>query len=457
MFCACGTVFGKPPNTQACPVCLGFPGALPVINKKALEFTIKTALALNCKISKFTKFDRKHYYYPDLPKNFQISQYDKPLSHDGYLEITAGGATKTIRLKRIHLEEDAGKLIHQEGGDSSLVDYNRSGMPLMEIVTEPDISSPEEAHEFLTKLKNILEYIEISDCNMEEGSLRCDANISVRPAGQAALGVKAEVKNLNSFKGVRQALEHEAGRQISLLEEGKKIVQETRLWNSDRQVTNSMRSKEEAHDYRYFPEPDLLPFVPDDSFIKTIKGSLPEMPDERRKRFIEKLGLSNYDAAVLIRDKKLADYFEESLSYFINPKIVANWVIGDLTGLIAAAGLSLDAITLAPKDLSGLLEMVESGRLSGKMAKEILKESIMTRKKPGDLVSEKGLLQISSEGELKSVVEKILAGNRKVIDDYKAGNTGALSFFVGQVMKETKGKANPAVVNKLLKEMLNNI
>lgn len=318
MFCGCSNKFGGPPNSQTCPVCLGFPGALPVINKKALELTIKTALALDCKISTFTKFDRKHYYYPDLPKNFQISQYDKPLSYDGFLDTKAGAVAKRIRIKRIHLEEDAGKLIHQDGGSFSLVDYNRSGAPLMEIVTEPDISSPDEAYEFLTKLKCILEYLEVSDCNMEEGSLRCDANISVRPAGLAELGIKTEVKNMNSFKGVRGALEYEAGRQAGLLSEGKKIQQETRLWDSDRQITDSMRSKEEAHDYRYFPEPDLLPFVPSEDFIRDIKNSLPELPEARRERIFREshkleAALSDYDAEVLTKDKTWADYYEATL------------------------------------------------------------------------------------------------------------------------------------------------
>jgi len=453
MFCGCSTRFGVPPNTQVCPVCLGFPGALPVINKQAMRLAITTALALHCTIARFTKFDRKHYYYPDLPKNFQISQYDKPLSYDGMLEIETSGSSKKINLKRIHLEEDAGKLIHQEGGDYSLVDYNRAGTPLMEIVTQPDIRSPDEAYEFLTKLKGILEYVEVSDCNMEEGSLRCDANISIRPAGQTALGTKTEVKNMNSFKAVRQALEYEAKRQRELLATGKTIVQETRLWDSDRQLTDSMRSKEEAHDYRYFPEPDLPPLVVSKEHLDEIRRSLPELPAARFARFVTSYGLSEYEAGVLTADKAAADYFEETVKTFSRPKIVANWVMGDLAALVSSTGLSFRTIGVRPTDLSGLLMCIEDNSASAKMAKEALKISVESGKAPKLIIQEKGT-QISDVHELMYVIEKVITLHPKVVADFKSGKQEALTFLVGQVMKETKGKAHPKLANDLLLKKL---
>ncbi len=453
MFCGCGTEFGKAPNTQACPVCLGFPGALPVINKKALRLAIKTAFAFNCKIAKFTKFDRKHYFYPDLPKNFQISQYDKPLSSGGFLEINTGGDAKKITLRRIHLEEDAGKLIHSQGGNFSLVDYNRAGIPLLEIVTQPDLRSPEEAYDFLVKLKTIIEYLEVSNCNMEEGSLRCDANISVRPAGETSLGVKTEVKNMNSFKGVRQALEYESGRQISLLKDNKKVIQETRLWDSEKQVTDTMRTKEEAHDYRYFPEPDLMPVVTEERFLEEIKKTLPEMPQQRQERFVKSYGLSEYDAATLTRERKLADFFEETLKTFNKPKTTANWVMGDLLGTASATNLSLDEISVKPADMAGLLNKIENGSVSGKMGKEILKEAIETGKSLAAILNAKGT-QISDEKQIMEVISRVLSANQKVVEDFKSGKENALAFLVGQVMKETKGKANPVVVNSLLAKRL---
>ena len=464
MFCGCSTDFGKAPNSQVCPVCLGFPGALPVINDKAVLLGIKTALALNCQIAKFTKFDRKHYFYPDLPKNFQISQYDKPLSYDGNLDIEIDGAVKKIGLRRIHLEEDAGKLIHKENEPFSLVDYNRSGMPLLEIVTQPDLRSAQEAYEFLIKLKNILEYLDVSNCNMEEGSLRCDANISIRPRGQEALGIKTEVKNMNSFKAVRQALDYEAARQMDLLNGGKAIAQETRLWDSDGQRTDSMRSKEEAHDYRYFPEPDLLPIVPSDKLIDDIKKGLPEMPAEKRQRFKEAYGLSDYDAAVMTREKKIADFFEETIRVYSaaggsasggnKPKIAANWIMGDLAALMSAANLSINTIALKPGDLAEMLAMIDNNTISGKMAKDLLKESIETKKRPRDIVKEKEFSQITDEGPIKDAIEKVLARNQKAVVDLKAGKESALTFLIGQVMKETGGKASPKLVNELLKKRI---
>jgi len=472
MFCGCSSKFGAHPNAQVCPVCLGFPGALPVVNKKAVALAMKTALALGCKIAPFTKFDRKHYFYPDLPKNFQISQYDKPLSSDGHLDIDTGGAPKKINIKRIHLEEDAGKLIHpapsmegdgisrrggvhQEGEEYSLVDYNRSGIPLMEIVTQPDINSAGEAYDFLTKLKSILEYLEVSNCNMEEGSLRCDANISVRPKGQTALGTKTEVKNMNSFKSVRQALEYEAKRQMDLLKNGKEIIQETRLWDEDGQRTDTMRTKEDAHDYRYFPEPDLAPITTNDRIVEEIKKTLPEMPEQRKARFISERGLSEYDASVLTREKKVADFYEGVIGNSkINPKVAANWVMGDLAAILSSSNLSIDAIELAPGDLADMLNMIENGSISGKMAKDILKEAIETKKKPRDIVKEKNLSQVTDEGAILAAIEKVLAVNAKAVSDYKSGNISVLTFLVGQIMKETKGKANPKIVNELLKKKM---
>jgi aspartyl-tRNA(Asn)/glutamyl-tRNA(Gln) amidotransferase subunit B len=454
MFCGCSTRFGSEPNTQVCPVCLGFPGALPVVNENAVRLAMKTALALNCKIAAFTRFDRKHYFYPDLPKNFQISQYDRPLSVNGYLDIEAGGAAKRINIKRIHMEEDAGKLVHDEQEGCSLVDYNRSGMPLVEIVTQPDINSAEEAYDFLTKLKSILEYLEVSNCNMEEGSLRCDANISVRPKGQRELGTKTEVKNMNSFKAVRQALEYEAKRQTALLKSGEKISQETRLWNDAAQRTDSMRSKEEAHDYRYFPEPDLAPITTSDKMIEDVRKTLPEMPQQRKARFVKDYKLSEYDAAVLTRDKGTADYFEEALKKFDKPKIVANWVMGDLAAILSATNLSINAISLKPADLGDMLLMIDSGAISGKMAKDILRESVETAKRPADIVRKKGLSQITDEGAIDRIVESVLSANPKVVSDFKAGKEAAITFLVGQVMKETKGKANPKIVNELLKKKM---
>jgi len=454
MFCGCSTKFGGQPNTQTCPVCLGLPGVLPVINEKAVVLAIKTALALNCKIARFTKFDRKHYFYPDLPKNFQISQYDKPLSYEGFLEIDVGSSVKKIGLTRIHLEEDAGKLIHREHGDSSMVDYNRTGIPLLEVVTEPDLRSPQEAYEFLVTLKNSVEYLDVSDCNMEEGSLRCDANISVRPLGQKTLGVKTEIKNMNSFKAVRLALEYESGRQIGLLGEGKEIVQETRLWDGALQATSSMRSKEEAHDYRYFPEPDLLPIVPDEMLIEETMRGLPEMPRRRRQRLIEIYELSEYDASILAREKKLADFFEETVREVNKPKIVVNWITGDLLGILNEKGLSLGDICFGPGDLAQILTMIGDGTLSGKQAKELLKEAVETKKRPADIVKQKGLSQITDEAAIEGAVDKVLSMNQKAAGDFKAGKEAALAFLVGQVMKETKGKASPAIVNQTLRKRL---
>ncbi len=451
-FCGCSTLFGQEPNSQTCPVCLGMPGSLPVLNKTALEYALKAALALNCKVSDFVKFDRKNYFYPDLPKNFQISQYKWPLSKDGFLEIKTNNVNKNIRITRVHLEEDAGKLMHMDG--SSLVDFNRSGIPLLEIVTEPDINSPKEAHDYLTLLKNVLEYLEVSDCDMEKGSLRCDANVSIRPEGEAGLGVKTEVKNMNSFKGVEKALEYEILRQNELVEKGGRITQETRLWDADKELTISMRSKEEAHDYRYFPEPDLVPFIIPESEIEEIRETLPELPHKRANRLVLEYGLSEYDAGVLTSEKTFADYFEGAAKGHDKPKALANWLMGDISYQLKLRGLKLQDLKVTPYKLRELVRLIDDGDISGKMAKDILIEMIETGKSSTEIVSEKGLSQISGSEEIESIVDAVLRENEKSVSDFKKGKEKAIIFLVGQVMAKTKGKANPKMVNEVLRKRL---
>lgn len=453
-FCGCTTEFGGAPNAQTCPVCLGFPGVLPVLNKDALKGALKVALALNCQICDLIKFDRKNYFYPDLPKNFQISQYDKPLSYGGHLDIRINGAIKRIRIRRVHLEEDTGKLMHEEGVNVSLIDFNRSGIPLLEIVSEPDINSPEEAYSYLTTLKSILQYLEVSDCDMEKGSLRCDANISARKKGESVLGVKTEIKNMNSFKNVKEALEYEFERQVNILEAGDKIVQETRLWEPKRAITASMRSKEEAHDYRYFPEPDLVPFILSVEEINAVKDSLPELPEARKERFVKTYGLPDYDAAVLTQDKQLADFFESCTKHYDKPKTISNWMMGNILAYLNEQGLEIKDIKLTPQNLAGLLKEIDSGKISGKMAKDILTEMLRTGKDARGIIEEKGLLQISDIAELEKFADEALAENKKSVEDYLKGKENAIMFLVGQVMKKTKGKANPAMINEILKRKL---
>ncbi|MCM8761127.1 MAG: Asp-tRNA(Asn)/Glu-tRNA(Gln) amidotransferase subunit GatB [Candidatus Omnitrophica bacterium] len=455
-FCGCSTLFGQKPNSQTCPVCLGFPGSLPVLNEEAFYSAVKVALALNCKIQDLIKFDRKNYYYPDLPKNFQISQYDMPLSYDGAIYITSGPekGRKKIRIKRVHLEEDAGKLLHPEGANYSLVDYNRAGIPLLEIVTEPDINSPQEAYDYLTRLKAILEYLKVSDCDMEKGSLRCDANISIRVAGTDKLGTKVELKNMNTFKGVRLALEYEAKRQIALVEEGEKITQETRLWDAEKSLTTPMRTKEEAMDYRYFPEPDLVPFQVDKAVIEKIRRELPELPEAKAKRFSSEYGLSEYDANVITGQLEMADYFEECAKIYQNRKTIANWLMGDITAYLNAENLTIKQIGLSPSDLVGLFNMIDEGTISGKMAKEVLIEAMKKGIKPAEIVERRGLSQISDTAALERVVDAVLARNEKSVDDYRKGKKNALTYLIGQVMKDTNGTANPALVNVILKRRL---
>ena len=454
-FCGCSTKFGQRPNSQVCPVCLGFPGSLPVLNEEAFRFAIRVALALNCQIQSLVKFDRKNYYYPDLPKNFQISQYDMPLSYNGFVDIPSGtGEQKRIRIKRVHMEEDAGKLMHPEGEDYSLVDYNRGGMPLLEIVTEPDMNSPQEAYDYLTKLKSILEYLKVSDCDMEKGSLRCDANISIRLKGEQKLGTKVELKNMNSFRGVRSGLEYEVKRQASVLDDKGSLIQETRLWDAERGVTTSMRIKEEAEDYRYFPEPDLVPFVVDKNEIENVRRALPELPEAKAARFKTAFDLSGYDAGVLTSQVDTANYYEECVKLYSNPKTVANWLMGDIMASVNAKGININELGLRPDGLAGLLKMIDSGAISGKMAKEILIEAIETKLSPQEIVKKSGLSQISDAGKIEEIIKDVLQKEEKSVNDYKGGKKTALGFLVGQVMKESKGKANPAMVNKLLKKVL---
>ncbi|HBT50077.1 MAG: Aspartyl/glutamyl-tRNA(Asn/Gln) amidotransferase subunit B [Caldanaerobacter subterraneus] len=453
IFCGCSTKFGSEPNTQVCPVCLGLPGTLPVLNKKVVEYAVRAGLALNCTIANFSKMDRKNYFYPDLPKAYQISQYDLPLCSNGYIEIEVEGGTKRIGIKRIHIEEDAGKLLH-EGTDGSLVDYNRAGVPLIEIVSEPDISTPEEAYQYLVKLKSILEYTEVSDCKMQEGSLRVDTNVSVRPVGTTELGTKIELKNLNSFKAVQKALEYEIKRQIKVLEEGGTIVQETRRWNEAKGITEPMRTKEEAHDYRYFPEPDLVPIIVTEEWKEEIRKTLPEMPDAKRERFITQYGLPEYDAKVITSSKKMADFFEKCASNYHSPKIVSNWLMGEFARLLNDTGKEIDEVPITPDMLIELLKLVDDNVISGSIAKTVFEEMFFTGKKPQIIVEEKGLRQIADEGELRRIVRKVIEENPKSVEDYKKGKEKALGFLVGQVMKETKGKANPQLTNQLLREEL---
>ncbi len=453
-FCGCANVFGSKENSNICPVCLGLPGSLPVLNEKALKAALKVAVALGCQVRSFTKFDRKNYYYPDLPKNFQISQYDMPFSEHGSLDISLEDGTKHIRIKRVHLEEDAGKLIHPEEGTGSLVDYNRAGTPLLEIVSEPDLHSPDEAYAYLTDLKLILQYLDVSDCDMEKGSLRCDANVSLRPAGTTGLGVKSELKNMNSFRAVRLALDYEIKRQEAELRDGRPVVQETRLWNEKKQMTLSMRSKEEAHDYRYFPEPDLPPFVISAADIEEAKAGLPELPKEKRGRFVASFGFSDKDAATLTAAKSLADFFEECLKLYDNPKKIAHWLIGPVSFQMNSRGQDIAELRLTPLSLTELIDLVETGKISQLAGKEVLQDMLETGKPAAKIVEEKNLAQVSDAGSLSIVIDEVIAANKKSVDDFKAGKDNAVMFLVGQVMRLSKGKANPKTAKDMLIERL---
>ena len=458
IFCGCKTSFGAEPNTNVCPVCLGLPGVLPVLNKRVLEFAVRAGLALNCEISRFSKFDRKNYYYPDLPKNFQTSQFDLPICERGHLDIEVNGEKKQIRITRAHMEEDAGKLVHHgtsiTDSDYSLVDYNRTGTPLLEIVTEPDMRSAKEAVAYLEKMRAILQYIGISDCRMEEGSLRCDANVSVRPVGQKELGTKAEIKNINSFQGVERAIEYEALRQAEILEDGGKIIQETRTWDEKEGVTKSMRTKEEANDYRYFPEPDLAPFTVSEEYIEDIRKTLPELPDERRERYIANFGLSSTDAQYMTNDKDTSDYFEKVVAAGADPKASVNWIMGEFASQLSNAGIEIAKAPVTPENLAKLLALIAKGTISGKIAKKVFAEMWKDGADPEEIVKAQGLVQISDTGALKELVVKVIANNPKAVEDFKAGKKKAVGALVGQIMKETKGKANPKVINELLNDEL---
>jgi aspartyl-tRNA(Asn)/glutamyl-tRNA(Gln) amidotransferase subunit B len=457
IFCGCRTTFGAPPNTQTCPVCLGMPGVLPVLNRRVMEFAIKTALACHGEVAPRCRFARKNYFYPDMPKNYQISQYDEPLISGGYVEIPTPEGMKRIRLVRIHLEEDVGKSIHGENLDdprASYVDFNRSGVPLMEIVSEPELSSPEEAKLYLQRLRTILQYLEVCDGNLEEGSFRCDANVSLRPRGAREYGTKVEIKNLNSFRHVQRALEYEVGRQTKALDAGEKLVQETRLWDANRGVTRSMRSKEFAHDYRYFPEPDLVPLVTTRGWVDEVQRHLPELPDARMQRFVSEYGIPEYDAGVLTSSKALADYYEACLKHYPKPKVVSNWIMVELLRTLNRDGIEVEESRVAPEHLAELLRLVDDSTISSSIAKTVFEAMYETGKAPSAIVQEKGLRQISDQDALLTAVEKVLADNPKEVEEFRGGREKLLSFFMGQVMKVTQGKANPQAVSKLLREKL---
>ena len=454
IFCGCSTKFGSEPNTQTCPVCIGMPGVLPVLNKKALQFAVKTGLAIDCRISSFSRFARKNYFYPDLPKGYQISQYELPVCEHGFIGIIVDGNVKKIGITRIHMEEDAGKNIHEGAGTYSFVDLNRAGVPLMEIVSEPDIRSPQEAVEYMKKLRAILRYLGVCDGNMEQGSLRCDANISVRLINQTEFGTRTELKNINSFRFVKKALEYEIKRQIKVIESGGRIVQETRLWDANRGITESMRGKEEAHDYRYFPEPDLVPIVVEKEWIDEIKASLPELPDIKRDRFVTEYGLPETDADLLVSEKPLADWYEEAVKLGGQPKSIANWIMGDLMRLLNADNKIIEDCSLKPNQLVDMLRLMDYGTISGKIAKSVFEEIYRTGKDPESIVKEKGLVQISDSGEIEKAVDDVISKYLKEAERYRTGEEKLMGFFVGQVMKVTKGKANPQMVNELLKKKL---
>ncbi|KAF1086665.1 Aspartyl/glutamyl-tRNA(Asn/Gln) amidotransferase subunit B [Sporotomaculum syntrophicum] len=457
LFCGCSTEFGKEPNTQVCPVCLGLPGAVGVLNKKVVELATKAGLALNCAIGTYTWFDRKNYYYPDLPKGFQISQVFRPIAYQGHLDIDVNGATKRVNITRAHIEEDPGKLVHSGGSITtsrySCVDYNRSGMPLIEIVSEPEMHSGEEAKAYLEKLKAILECIGVSDVKMEQGSLRCDANVSVRPVGTTTLGTKTEIKNMNSFRSVQYAIEYEVERQIDVLEDGGRVIQETRGWDENRGITVSMRNKENP-DYRCFIEPELTPIELTEEWIEEVKASIPELPDARRKRLVEEHGLPEYDAGVITSSLALAEFFDATLKEFPDAKSISNWIMGELLRLLNARNMELSEAKITPSSLAALLKLIEKGSISNKMAKEVVEIMFDEGKEPDQIIKEKGMSQISDEGQLAQIIAEVIAKNPKSVADYQAGKKQAIGFLVGQIMKATKGRANPGLVNTMLRDKL---
>jgi aspartyl-tRNA(Asn)/glutamyl-tRNA(Gln) amidotransferase subunit B len=457
IFCGCSTRFGAGPNSQTCPVCLGLPGALPVLNKKVVEYAIRAGLATNCTIAQRSVFARKNYFYPDLPKGYQISQFELPICTNGHLDIAVDGIAKKIGITRIHMEEDAGKLVHGDVpglGQGSGVDLNRACTPLLEVVSEPDIRSADEAVAYLKKLHQIVVYLGICDGNMEEGSFRCDANVSVMPVGSDTFGTRTETKNVNSFRFVKQAIEHEIGRQIEVIEEGGRIVQETRLFDPNTCTTRSMRGKEEAHDYRYFPDPDLVPLVISDDWVEDARLSLPELPEAKRARYLAELGLSEYDAEVLTASRELAEYFEACTVLYPQAKTVANWVMGELTRALNEDGKSIADSPVTPRLLADLLLLIDKGTISGKIAKTVFDEMYTTGKEPAQIVEEKGLVQVSDTGEIERIIDEIMAANAGQVEEFRGGKEKVFGFFVGQVMRASKGKANPAMVNELLLKKL---
>lgn len=457
IFCGCSTAFGEGPNTQTCPVCTGQPGSLPVINRKAVEFAVKLGLATHCRIAPYSLFARKNYFYPDLPKGYQISMYEYPLAEHGFIEITLQGEKKRIGLTRIHMEEDAGKLKHGETPETahfSYVDFNRTGVPLVEIVSEPDIRSPLEAGEYLRRLRAILQYLEVCTGDMEKGTFRCDANVSVRPRGESKFGTRTELKNMNSFRHVEKALEYEIKRQISVLKDGEEVVQETRLWDANQGVTLSMRGKEEAHDYRYFPDPDLVPLRVDGKWIEEIRQGLPELPDQKKERFVKDYKIPEYDAEILTSTRAMANYYEECVGLFPEPKTVSNWMMGDLLRELKHDEREIEECPVTPKHLAEMLKMLKEGTISGKIAKDVFEEMYRTGAPPDQIVKEKGWVQILDTGEIEGVIERVLQSNPKLVEDFRNGKEKVFGFLVGEVMKGTKGKANPQLVNELLRKKL---
>ena len=456
MFCGCMLSFGEEKNKYTCEVCLGHPGSLPVLNKKAVEYATKIALALNCKINDRTIFHRKNYFYPDMPKNYQISQYDLPLGVGGYLDIGMGQYVRRVGITRVHMEEDTGKLIHTgttgriSESESSIVDFNRAGTPLIEIVTEPDIRTPEEARVYVEALRNLLLYLDVSNCSMEEGSLRCDANVSLRLAGESRLGTKTEIKNLNSFKFLQKGLEYEVKRQKKLLDSGKPVIQQTRHYDNKSDTTKALRSKEEAHDYRYFPEPDLVPILMDAEVVKNIGKSIPELPAGKSKRYQKDLGLTPYDAGFMAGDAGIASYFDKCLKCHDNAKAVANWIMGDFSALANKEKIAINKSKVTPEDLCKMLKMVDSGKISSKIAKTVFEEMFNTGNDPESIIKAKGLEQISDSGELQSMIEQVIADNPGPVGQYREGKKKAIGFLIGQVMAKTKGKANPKLVNEIM-------
>ena len=454
IYCGCKNEFGGEPNTHTCPICTGMPGTLPVLNKTVVDYAIKAGLAMNCSITKYGKQDRKNYFYPDLPKAYQISQFDLPLCQNGYVDILVNGETKRIGITRIHIEEDAGKLVHNDYDGTSMADYNRCGVPLIEIVSEPDLRSPEEARIYLETLKSILEYTEVSDCKMQEGSLRCDVNVSLRPVGQKEFGTRCEMKNINSFRAAVRSMEYEQKRQEEVLSSGGVINQETRRWDDVKGISTVMRTKEDAQDYRYFPEPDLLPIIVSDEWVEEIRKTIPELPEQRKARYIDSFGLPEYDAFLLTSSKKTADYFDETVSLGAAPKTVSNWLMGDIAKHLNDNELEAGDIPFTPAQLKALIDLIEKGTISNSAAKKVLNEMFANPEDPMKIVERLGLLQVSDTGELQKMVQEVMAQNPQSIVDYKAGKDRALGFLMGQVMKLSKGKANPQVISKMLKDAL---